>query len=412
VFSGGGGNVPCCMPGRSYGRRRLRNESGSLSDNRMVTSSGVAGFSAGYTCAWVAIRGVLFGALSLVASLGCGEDLPVVAQGQYVEIATDRDSPVCAGTAAHLDRVIEHVFATLGETPPDRVFLRYEWLADPDSGAFASDQGDRIVVRSPLLVHEHELVHVAHLQAWPRSARFMEEGLAVMLDPHGRYQPILMVHMSRSTLDEILGDRVLKGGRYAAAWFIVSQIVHDHGFEGLRELWHRIPARASTQQVRDAYLEVFGRPIDELIEPLVYEGPNGPVYGNRVTCSYAVCAGEPRAWEGDQWIGSAPIGCEDDPNAVGPDAQLFFNDVGPVWRDYVLENTTPILPPRFSDGVTAIVASCGLHCPYSRAFYVGPDQLSTDWGGLLRVEVRTPLEALPIDPPGTFELQHYHHDED
>jgi hypothetical protein len=339
--------------------------------------------------------------------MACGEELPVVARGRYVELATDRDVPICAGTVAHLDRVIEDVFAVLGETPPDRPFVRYEWLENPNR-VFTSDRGDRIFVRSHLLIDEHELVHVAHMQAWPRSARFMEEGLAVMLDPHGRYQAVSMEHLSGSALDEILGDQVLKGGRYAAAWFIVSQIVHDHGIEGLRELWHRVPWDSSAQQVRDAYFELFERPIDALVEPWIYEGPNGPSPIGRSSCSYTVCAGKPHAWDEDRWLAEGPAGCEDDPHAVGSDARMYDLDVGSVWRDYLLERTTLIEPPRLSGPVTAIMIPCGFRCPYDGPVYIGPDQLSRGWGGLVRVEVRTPLEALPIDRPGTLELQQDH----
>jgi hypothetical protein len=352
---------------------------------------------------------VLFGALVLMASSGCGEDLPVVARGRYVEIATDRDDPVCAGTVAHLDRFIEGVFDVLGETPPDRIFVRSEWPRDAVS-PFARLEGDRVLLRSPFLVDEHELVHAVHLQAWPRSARFLHEGLAVLIQSHRPYQAVDMSHFSRSGLDELLGAETLAPGRYAAAWFIVSQIVHDHGFEGLRELWHRIPAGASTQQVRDAYLEIHGRPIGELIEPWLDDGPNGPTPGGRMLCSYTVCAGERHGWVEDRWVGSAPVGCEDDPNAVGSDLppDYYGHEVGTVWRDYMLENATPVLPPRFSDGVTAILARCGFQCPWSGAFYVGPEaphSFSTFSGGV-RLEVRTLLEALPSDQPGTLELQH------
>jgi hypothetical protein len=343
--------------------------------------------------------GVSLLAMSIFA---CGEDLPVVARGRYVELATDRDDPVCAGTVAHLDRFIEGVFAAIGESPPDRVFARVEWPAHHDGTASAGIDGDRVFARSPLLVHEHELMHVAHLQAWPRSARFMEEGLAVMVDPHRRDFPVWEV--SASMLDAVLEDQVLEGGRYAVAWFIVSQIVHDHGMEGLRELWHRIPARASTQRVRDAYFEVFGRSIDALIEPLIMEGPDGPVPVPRVPCSYTVCTGEAHPWQGDRWIAEAPSGCEDDPNAVGADAQAYDAVVGPVWRDYLLENTTPLEPPQLSDQVTAIAMRCGLQCPYEGAGPILPESASL--GGRLRVEVRTTLESLPTDTSGTLELRH------
>jgi hypothetical protein len=233
----------------------------------------------------------------------------------------------------------------------------------------------------------------------------MHEGLAVMLDPRGRYHPVW--NLSQSALDEVLGDQILEGGRYAAAWFLVSQIVHDHGMEGLRDLWHRVPAKASTQQVRDAYFELFGRSIDALIEPLIMEGPSGPEPVRRVPCSYTVCAGEGHPWQEDRWIAEAPSGCEDDPNAVGADEKGYHYEVGPVWRDYLLEKTTLLEPPQLSEDVTAVVMPCGFHCPPEGPVYIGPDQPDAQVRGhLLRVEVRTTLESLPTDTPGTLELQH------
>jgi hypothetical protein len=350
---------------------------------------------------------MLIGLLSIISSLGCGEELPVVARGRYVELATDRDEPVCAGTVAHFDRFIEGAFEALGETPPDRVFARVEWRADPHSRAFVSDEGDRVVARSPRLVDEHELAHVAHFMAWPRSARFMEEGLAIMLDPH-RKAAALLSDLSTSALDDILGDQVLEGGRYSAAWFIVSQIVHDHGMEGLRELWHRVPARASGQRVRDAYFELFGRPIDALIEPWIYEGEIGPVPVPRTSCGYTLCTGELQPWEGDRWVGPAPGGCEDDPDAVGSDAQLFKYGfaAGPVWREYVVDVAYPVEPPRLSDTVTAIGIPCGFVCPewFPVDFQPGgPNVLGV---GPFRLQVRTELESLPTDTPGTIEFEY------
>jgi hypothetical protein len=355
---------------------------------------------------------IIVGLLSTISSLGCGEALPVVARGRYVELATDHEDPVCAGSVAHLDRFIEGAFDALGETPPDRVFARVEWMADPYSRAFTRDEGDRIVARSARLFDEHELMHVAHLAAWPRSARFLHEGLAVMFEPH-RKAAALLSGLSPAQLDEILGDQVLEGGRYSAAWFIVSQIVHDHGMEGLRELWHRVPARASTQQVREAYFELFERPIDALIEPWIYEGETGPVPVPRTSCGYTLCAGEAQPWDGDRWVGPAPAGCEDDPDAVGPDptrrdAQQFMYGfpAGPVWREYVVDVAYPVEPPRLSETVTAIGIPCGFVCPewFPVDFQPGgPNVLGV---GPFRLQVRTELESLPTDTPGTIEFEY------
>jgi hypothetical protein len=401
----GGGNVPCRMPARLHRGGRFHKDKAEELDEVRLTPAYVASPAAGVDGARGWLRATLLGALSIV-SPACGDELPVVARGRYVELATDRDDPVCAGTVTHIDRFIEGVFEVLGETPPDRVIVRYEWLANPNSPASADDRGDRVAVRSTLLVDEHELVHAGHLLAWPRSARFMEEGLAVLLHPQRRQQSLLN-GLTRSGLDEILGDHVLDGSRYAAAWFIVSQIVRDHGMDGLRALWFRIPARASTQQVRAAYFELFDRPIDTLIEPWIDDGPGGPTPVDRVSCGYTLCTGESGAWAGPRWTGAAPAGCEDDSHAVGPDDRAYDVAAGAVWREYMVDLEYGIDPPRVSDGIVAMVVPCGLVCPQWYPVDYRPGSMSGVGGvGPFRVEVRTELELLPTDTPGSVEFEY------
>jgi hypothetical protein len=52
------------------------------------------------------------------------DELPVVATGRYIEIASGVDLPICGGTVEFMDGILEEAFAFLGEAPPDRVFIR------------------------------------------------------------------------------------------------------------------------------------------------------------------------------------------------------------------------------------------------------------------------------------------------
>jgi hypothetical protein len=360
--------------------------------------------------------------------VGCADDeAPVVARGRWVEIATHRDEPVCAGTVAHLDALIEAGFELLGATPPDRVFVRYEWF-DPEDHppliptGHAQRVDGEIHILSNRLVHEHELAHAVHLHAWPRSAQFMEEGLAVLLDPK---RPLVQLQQWRTgvLLDDVLAARSLSPDDYYDAWFLVSQIVFDHGIEGLRDLWHAVPQRATANEVRDAYAELFDRPIEALIEPYSAGEIDGhEIWMERRTCSLALCPGEPKPWTGNVWTGAGPHACEGDPQAVGPETYGQSLGIGNVWRPYIIEfegdapdviaPDTPYDSDRLYDWASTGLAGglyepCALYCDTISTGPGYPGQEAHDWRyypGRLRVDVRHELDDLPRDPPGELHI--------
>ena len=113
--------------------------------------------------------------------MACTPDdaLPVVARGKYIDLATERDEPICGGTVALLDGLVEEGFAFLGEPPPGDLRIRYEWLPEPDEptsliGTGSTRRlGDEILIRTDQLVEEHELAHAVHASARPVSARYV-----------------------------------------------------------------------------------------------------------------------------------------------------------------------------------------------------------------------------------------------
>jgi hypothetical protein len=330
--------------------------------------------------------------LVVLGMSACSPELPVVGRGLHVELATDRDDPVCGGTVAFMDHYVEAVASLLGGTLPERPFIRYEWSS---AKAGLAERNRQLVITTDLLPHEHELAHAVHAEILPRSRPFLQEGLASLLDasaftrtswPEGR------------DLDALLEAADPRSFDYHDALFVVSQIVRDHGFEGLRELWLRIPSDASARRVRDAYREIFGRSMEALFEPI--DGVP------RQTCHFAVCVGEAGAFDDDTIELEGPLDCEDDANAVGPSPGSYL---GSVWRSHVVDLQDVVHRQETLDGVGAVLRPCSLRCdPLDpMAFYAlppGESQLGGLWPGPARIEVTRPLEDLPVDEPGLLRL--------
>jgi hypothetical protein len=353
-------------------------------------------------------------ALMVLAITSCtGETgLHVVARGRYVELATDHDAPICGGTIGFYDRFIAEGFAFIGETPPDRVFVRYEWtgaVQDTETGSLvttggARKEGDRVVVRMNELVSEHELAHAVHLEPWPVSAVFLHEGLAVLLaEPRPFNQDRWPDGL---TLDEVLvatADDLQRA--YWGGWFLVSQIVVDHGVPGLRDLWHAVPRGASAQQIRATYQSLFGRSMDALVQPYVYRNEASPLDGaeiEREPCYFALCTGRELPWQGELWSASGPTDCEDDADAIGP----HFSRLAPgppVRRDYIVdrEENYTFAPDPANPPASVAEMPCSLQCVMTD--YVGEENSAPDepWrhDRRVRVDVRSELEDLPTDTP-------------
>jgi len=357
--------------------------------------------------------------LAVVIPLICGcappEELPVVATGRWVELATDRDEPICGGTLALLDGLVGAAFAYLGETPPERVFVRYEWLDERIESSSLVGHGqtthttEMVIIRSDQLVHEHEIGHVVPALSWPTAPRFLREGLAVLLDGRRYFDQDLWP--SSKTIDEVIDGDFAGGRNYWESWFLVSQIVRDHGVDGLKSLWFEVEADADAAEVRKAYESLFGRPMEALLEPLPAD--ESSVGGPRVPCRFALCPQEAQPLEGGSVVAPGPAGCEGDPHAIGPHSRSEALDGPPVWRETVVVPMVRWADAEPSGNLFAAPSPCFLECyryGQGRAVF-GPD--SEQWNlalrpaGPWRIEVRRDLESLPTDDPGgitVFEL--------
>lgn len=341
-----------------------------------------------------------------MVNAGCSsEDLAVAARGRYVEIVTTGQQPVCDGTTDFIDAHLDAVAETLGESLPSGVFVRYEW-AD-DKHAYTSWGGGRAVVESTTLPNEHELVHAVHSKVWPESRPFLHEGLAVLLGDSAHYQS--GEWPADAELDALFEATQKPELDYYTAWFVVSQIVRDHGFDGLHQFWVAVPEDASAEEVRAAYLAIFDRPIDALLEPDLVDVPwmDEPVEEPRHTCYFAVCVGEATPWTSDAWTADAPDRCDGN-DAIGPTSDGWAGD---VWRSSVVDRSVGNYHYSVSGGASAIFRACRLRCdgddtnPFAG---VTPDQsyeAMDDQGGLIRVDVGRPQEQLPGSEPGGVEIR-------
>lgn len=327
-----------------------------------------------------------------------------------MEIATDRDEPVCGGTAAFMDAHLEAVAELLGETLSDRVFVRYEWT-EVDGGVTVRRDG-HVRVRSGVLPNEHELVHAVHREVWPATRPFLHEGLAVLLDSRAYLR---QTWPEGRPLDAVLEADSPGDLSYNLAWYVVSQIVRDHGFDGLRTLWHAVPPDATAAEIRASYEELFGEPLDVIFEPAEVQFPGEPyeMIVPRATCHFNVCAGEPLELSGIDAapvFAEAPSSCLDDPHAIG---STHGHSGGDVWASWVL----PLEPGRHrfvtSGGAAATVVSCGLRCdPYDTSPWSGvdvDDTLVDDfreyWPGPFRFEVGRESVDLPTAVPGGLSVE-------
>lgn len=358
----------------------------------------------------------------LAIACGCAPadgSLPVVASGRYVEIATLRDEPICGGTAAYFDRFIESGMALLGGVPPDRKFVRFEWLLPPDeqlsvvgvgwTRPLSGVPGGSLITSDDALVHEHELAHAIHGAALPNTNGFLKEGFAILLDSKRIYGD--MAWPEGESIDRVISSSPFGYEDYPLAWFLVSQIVRDHGFDGLARFWRAVPGGSSAAEVREAYQTTFGRSIDALIQPIEFDDP---VYGHyeeeRGPCNFSLCLAQPEALVDGAWDARGPSDCEDDPEAVGPDRRAYLAESGEVWHHHALSTgDAQFFDISLSARAAMGLAPCRLDCSSVvngvSEFGFQAQAFALDYEQTYRVEVRASLDDLPTQDPGTLHFE-------
>ncbi len=314
---------------------------------------------------------------------------------EYIEFYSENDEPLCGGTARYADAYIESVFELIGEPVPDGPFVEYRWNREEWGmvAGYAVKTAEGARVEAGMQIHEHELVHAAVVQVWPRAPSFLEEGLAVMLSEGVSVGLGVTQWPSGPDLDRLLEDDSVS---YAVAWMVVSQLVLEQGMTGLREFWFAVERGMPTNEIRRIYSEMFGGELDELLQPFETDYFGDPETIPRRPCTITFCLGEPvEAERGEVALLQPPDGCSDS-RAVGP---TFTSYSQWSWSEYMFPSGYPA-PVRPLEGYDYRAVPCGgLECSVYTSANVGesfpPDEPWRRITGRQRVRVGIDPSVFP-----------------
>jgi hypothetical protein len=327
--------------------------------------------------------------LLALATVSCEQSDRPDLEGRFVEIRNDTEHELCPATARYMDAYLQEVLLVLDAPAPSGRFVHYTW-GDGDHFAegVASLESGRVAIEANSAVHEHELVHAAHLRAWPEAPRFLYEGLAevlgntVVFQDGGTWRPV------GAELDDAL-SRFDQPGVYELSWVVVSQLVLEHGFDGLRELWFELDADSSMQDVRAAYSRLFGQDFDHLTQPFEVVVDGETAAAERGVCWVSLCTGQTLEWRDGVAQGVGVSGC-DDPNAVSPSSSA---GLAHPWTTYVIEGPSPVVGDGTDAALHLEVEACGVlrcdHYTVRDAGLVDPRAESWERADAYRVRVET-----------------------
>lgn len=242
---------------------------------------------------------------TLLAALGgCAPEPPETGTG-YVEIEIHSDIDLCAGSADHLDRFVERVFAFFGEPiPPDFVVPIDVQSAEPpcsslgcyDNGKIWVNSIDASGSRPPAETFRHELVHAIHDHVWGLSVPFFNEGLAQSLSKHTASQP------ATKPIRDML-DKPLREIDYDAAARFVRFLIDTRGLSRFRKVFQGAPGRDGAA-LRAWISEVYGEPFEDIENEYLSGAPR---------CYYQLHLCDPTESEqgGDMWHLRTPASCHD-----------------------------------------------------------------------------------------------------
>ncbi len=332
----------------------------------------------------------------------CGSEVVEIQLGKLVEIHNESGEDLCPATASHTDAFLEDIFFTLGEEPPTRRFVEYRW-GGPSYSGLAWKAGSTVTIEAGIPLHEHELVHAVHLEAWPRGPAFLHEGLAELLGNSFLHQDAGPSRPTGADLDEVLEGRA-ESLNYGTAWLVVSQIVLEHGLPGLREFWFSLQDSSSMSDVRAAYEESFGGSLDDLTQPFEMVIDGRPSEFIRGVCWVVPCTGEPLPWEDGRVVAHSVTGCDEEAavSAAPAVGRLF------PWRDYLVRGDAPTVGPATVPGVYVEIKQCGVltcdHFTVRDAGLANPPREAWERDDTYRVRVQADPAMLDPGVDPTFEL--------
>jgi hypothetical protein len=200
------------------------------------------------------------------------DDLPAtIPVGEHLRFYTDEaEGAMCAGSLPYMDRYVGELIET-HDVPPGHV-VSYYWLPNDEElieevclGSVACGFADATVV-TPLLPHEHELVHAVRAH-FGFSQDFLEEGAAELWGAHGDRD----FDYRSSVEDGIeLGVEDLPTTYYGTAGRFAAYMAFELGVEALVEIGKLTGPGSSPTEVDDAFEVVVGTTASEMARS--YEG--------------------------------------------------------------------------------------------------------------------------------------------
>jgi hypothetical protein len=253
--------------------------------------------------------------LSLALVLASCEEVypPVVWEGEYFELATDRDlGELCGGTLPYDDQVAGHLLDTVD--PSGRTEkLRLNWI--PDEGQLRefchdgpigclSDDG-QAVSRWP--IHEHELVHVLRGRSYPPLAEGFAEyfGDDLVRVPDGDAGELIRTGRSPASYD------------YVRLAHFVSFLRREFGTDALLNFELESAWEDSFAQLDAQSRDFFGRGMEEILDDYADypDCPKTHFRDNLPECDRVAVVLAPE--RGATYEGVVPLDCTN-ADALGP----------------------------------------------------------------------------------------------
>lgn len=207
---------------------------------------------------WLA-RGL--GSAGLLALAACQELPEVEIVGERVAIAPFHDAPVCVGSVAHLDAMVEELEAEVGLSSPE--LITYYWGAEGVSDACAAGVAcakvDNREVFGRMTAVRHELAHVIGGEVGTAD-HFVEEGFAYL-----HTDACASVHdFSRAPSDflDIPFDEFIELGVHGFAAHFMMYMAHEHDPAAVLEWKDGAPKGSSADVQREAFEAAFGESLD------------------------------------------------------------------------------------------------------------------------------------------------------
>jgi hypothetical protein len=249
---------------------------------------------------------------AIVAGCGASPTEPFWV-GEFISYGKTIDAEVCGGSWAIQDRHVGELAELIDAdiTAP----IPYTLIGLDDREHFCGQEDvagcavEGEAAYSIHRIHMHELAHVVLRHAGVRGPHAFNEGLAEVFGDGLIYTP------RRLPIADVVADiEADRGGGYWTAGLFVRFLIEEHGLETLLEFMRRTDRETAPDDYADAFLEVFGTPLEEAYVAFD-DYPSCSTLNNRIALTD--CTGDAVPWVDGTWSVTSELAC-DDPEVFGP----------------------------------------------------------------------------------------------